>query len=397
MTRSFPVLGFDPAPGDPDEVDRQARELEDASHLLSEVLRQLDNTDRQAWQGETADALRQHLEHDVTPLVRKTRDAFSMAADTYRSWAARLRTYQAEADALERQGGDAVGEQLLADQALRSAGYQPEHRIPASNAQAAAAQNRLNAGEAAATAVSAKAQRLHEDYLRDAGHYADQLQHADQQAPHKPHGGFMSALEGAWQGAKHWAAEDLPKDLANLGDIFGDGAAISSLVGLGAGVTGNEYVAGLAESASTILTLAAFESHGVARLLGDKEVTDATLIGDMVGVVTMGIGKDVQTGLKVMKAVKENGKLADDATRLARVIVKIDPSINILEQVEKGLGIHDKNVSIVTIFNDWHSRKGQEAPMKHLFHKSSWVGGDEPQSTSQAATGYFSAVKGTAA
>src|SRR6476620_2911724 len=114
MTRSFPLLGFDPAPGDPEEIDRQARELEDSSHLLSEILRQLDNTDRQTWQGETADALRQHLEHDVTPLVRKTRDAFSMAAGTYRSWSARLRTYQTEADVLERQCGDAVGEQIFA-------------------------------------------------------------------------------------------------------------------------------------------------------------------------------------------------------------------------------------------------------------------------------------------
>jgi hypothetical protein len=57
-TYSFPALGFDPAPGDPDEVEGVGRHCARAARALEEDAARLEAIQRSEWVGEASDALR---------------------------------------------------------------------------------------------------------------------------------------------------------------------------------------------------------------------------------------------------------------------------------------------------------------------------------------------------
>jgi hypothetical protein len=57
-TYSFPALGFDPAPGDPDEVEGVGRHCARAARALEEDAVRLEALQRSEWVGEASDALR---------------------------------------------------------------------------------------------------------------------------------------------------------------------------------------------------------------------------------------------------------------------------------------------------------------------------------------------------
>ncbi|MCL2553749.1 MAG: alpha/beta hydrolase [Actinomycetia bacterium] len=101
---SYPTLGFDPCPGDPDEVASLAARWQDAALLSTEAALRLDGTDdvQARWQGDAAEAFRSGLGAQRV-MLGKLRASYEHNADVLTRWAGRLRDFQAEAAALEQQ------------------------------------------------------------------------------------------------------------------------------------------------------------------------------------------------------------------------------------------------------------------------------------------------------
>ncbi len=101
---SFPTLGFDPCPGDPDGVMTLAGKWQDAAFLLSEVALRLDRTDetQARWKGKSAKAFRNKL-NEHRAMIGKFRASYENDAALLIQWAGQLREFQAEANKLETQ------------------------------------------------------------------------------------------------------------------------------------------------------------------------------------------------------------------------------------------------------------------------------------------------------
>lgn len=99
---SFPVLGFNPCPGDPDAVTTLAGKWQDAAFLLTEIALRLDHTDdaQGRWKGQAAEAFGTKLSgHRVT--IGKLRASYEHNADLLKQWVGPLRDFQTEAATLE--------------------------------------------------------------------------------------------------------------------------------------------------------------------------------------------------------------------------------------------------------------------------------------------------------
>jgi hypothetical protein len=117
----FPALGFDPAPGDPHEVRRCAREhgraAAELDSLAVELVRLLEAA--ASWRGAAGCA----FGGAVTPLagqLRAAADAFAATAARLSAWAGELEDLQAQARVLERAASDAL-EQMRAAHARAAA------------------------------------------------------------------------------------------------------------------------------------------------------------------------------------------------------------------------------------------------------------------------------------
>lgn len=105
---TFPALGFDPAPGDPAEVARLVAALGHAAQQLGgahELVRQI-AADRDAWQGEAAEAFHARLEAELPTSLDDAHRSLNRAAQSLRDWSARLDAHRARARAAE---SDAAG------------------------------------------------------------------------------------------------------------------------------------------------------------------------------------------------------------------------------------------------------------------------------------------------
>lgn len=108
---AFPVLGFDPCPGDPDGVMTLAGKWQDAAFLLSEIAVRLDRTDpiQNRWKGKAADAFRTRLDaHRI--VIGKFRACCDSNVRLLKRWEGELLVFQTEAARLEAQA-NAIDEQ----------------------------------------------------------------------------------------------------------------------------------------------------------------------------------------------------------------------------------------------------------------------------------------------
>ncbi len=103
-------LGFDPCPGDPEEIQQLAGTWRDVAVLLTEVALRLDRTDeaQNNWKGEAANAFRDKLNRERTT-VGKSRASCEQAADLLNRWADQLRVFQTEARRSGKPGGRSRG------------------------------------------------------------------------------------------------------------------------------------------------------------------------------------------------------------------------------------------------------------------------------------------------
>jgi hypothetical protein len=106
-TYSFPALGFDPAPGDPDSIDAVARECARCARDLGADADQLQRlTQHVDWQGGAADAFAAHPTQLHDDLGRAS-DAHGGTGTALASYAAALRQAQIDARRLEQDAAEA--------------------------------------------------------------------------------------------------------------------------------------------------------------------------------------------------------------------------------------------------------------------------------------------------
>src|SRR2546421_2512724 len=155
---SYPALGFDPCPGDPDGVTQLASKWQDAAILMIEAALTLDQTDAEqgSWQGQAADAFRSALNTHRT-VIGKLRASYENNANVLNSWARQLRGFQEQARALERHASQAQDE-------IRAGNFKQAHGVSLSPAD----KRTLNGYQCDFTTIQQQAQQLHQDYFQAA-------------------------------------------------------------------------------------------------------------------------------------------------------------------------------------------------------------------------------------
>lgn len=175
---SFPALGFDPAPGEPDELERLGADCRGFASELSEDGRQVRALrDGFAWSGPAADAFRGRLD-DLPRELDRSAEAYREAGHALAAFSAELRGHQMRASALE---ADAADLRRRADAEA------------AANPSACATLTASGHSSDALTEVLASAHRLREQTESDAGRCNRALHHATRHAPPPP-GWFSHAL-----------------------------------------------------------------------------------------------------------------------------------------------------------------------------------------------------------
>jgi hypothetical protein len=109
--RSFPALGIDPTPGEPDDVTRSAQSLHDVADQLALTAHRAGALDAGGLRAQVVDRFLVHLGGPVATALTDGSAHARSAAETLATWALRLRGFQAEATDLERRALLAVVEQ----------------------------------------------------------------------------------------------------------------------------------------------------------------------------------------------------------------------------------------------------------------------------------------------
>ena len=147
--RSMPALGFDPAPGDVGSTIALARRYGEIAAEIAAARSQVTGIDLTRWEGKAAAVARARQTALVQALAQAAGTATRLSEAAAR-WSGRLTTYQAEADALERQAAaEIANRQYLATRALH---------VPQLTSD-------LAESAAALAAIRMHAEQLHQEYL----------------------------------------------------------------------------------------------------------------------------------------------------------------------------------------------------------------------------------------
>lgn len=312
MTRSFPHLGYDPTPGDVERTRSLGRQLGDLHGELSTTVSELDRIECGYWKGEAAKAFIQHIDTDVTPLIKKAHDSFGRASDALSRWADQLHGFQDEADALEKEAATKQGALDHAKSALATPptdGTTPHPTPEATPDPAAEAEDKKKhqavtdaAGEL--QGVRHRADELHTRYTNAAKAISHDLDKAGDIAPDKP--GFFHRLvhgiEDAWNDTVKWVKDHA--DLIKLiGDLLSDLSGILAVLAI---LTAPfEPLGAIFAAAAIVASAAALVTHLIAKAAG-ADVSWLSIGFDALGVIP-GLG-----------AFSKGVKVADGAVAAAR-------------------------------------------------------------------------------
>jgi uncharacterized protein YukE len=178
-TRSFPALGFDPAPGEAEAVQALALQLATASELVGETLPRLQDaariTDDAEWGGSAAEEFSDHGD-DLPHGLGKGGEAIAAVGKALNSWLTTLTGNQAQAEVLE-----AAAKRLKAKLAT----------FDECDEETAALSTRLGR-------VVADARRLEARHLRAANATADAIRAGKDGDPFKPENDtwYVQAVDG---------------------------------------------------------------------------------------------------------------------------------------------------------------------------------------------------------
>jgi len=273
--RPMPALGFDPAPGDVGSINALARRYAEIAAEITAVQTQLTAIDLTRWEGKAATAARARQAALVQALAQAADTTTSLSGAAAR-WSPRLATYQAEADALERQAAAAqANHQYLATRAPQ---------IPQLTSDLAESATAL-------AAIRAQAEQLHQEYLATAASILTQF---DLKAWWESTEPYRTGLETAlapmdiltadrWisiltEIAKHPAKllEPVDQNLAEAARLMADGAPLDETASAFAKTAAAIERAGAERDA-----MAAFEPPGVQ--LAERAATGIEWAGRALG------------------------------------------------------------------------------------------------------------------
>ncbi|MCL2728445.1 MAG: hypothetical protein FWE15_00300 [Actinomycetia bacterium] len=296
-----------------DRTRSLARQIGDLHNELTTTVTELDRIECGYWKGEAAKAFIAHIDHDVTPLIKKAHDSFGRASDALSRWADQLSGFQTEADALER---EAATKQGTLDHAKTAAGIPADHTTPHPSPEASPNPDPQAAADAkkkqqdvtdatdALNGVRNRADELHTRYTNAAGAISHDLDKAGDIAPDKP--GLFSRIvhgvENAWNDTVQWVKDHA--DLIKLiGDLLSD---LSGILGLLAILTAPfEPLGAIFAAAAVVTSAAALITHLVAKLAG-------------ADVSWMSIGFDALGAIPGIGAFSKGAKVADGAIAAGR-------------------------------------------------------------------------------
>lgn len=161
--RALPHLGFDPAPGDVGLTRDLARRHHQVAQEVRQVLTQVEQVDLTSWQGRAGQAV-QALRATFPPALRSVASTADTLQEATSRWADQLSSFQAEADALERQAARAAENQQALQ--VRQAGLPPGSQVLSKD---------LEAASAAVTGIERQAWDLRERYLEAAAKTAEDI------------------------------------------------------------------------------------------------------------------------------------------------------------------------------------------------------------------------------
>ncbi|HWE91279.1 MAG TPA: hypothetical protein VG317_17595 [Pseudonocardiaceae bacterium] len=305
---NYPVLGFDPAPGEPSAVTALGTTFSTvAQHLGSarDTLNDIGNSDS-VWQGDAANNFRGKV-GQLPDYLGKANASLSDAARALDGWASDLTTMQQQAAGYESQAEQALQklQQAQSNPNLKLAGQHFDNQQALQQAQGElnAAEQSLNSAQQELDSIRADAKRLQSQHDDLAHQIADALRRAKDEAPPEP--GWLDSLGDALGGllndvkslaGKVWQwTKDHAADIAKVGDIL---SKIGGVLAIVAAATSWIPVVGEVTAAAALgVNAAALAAHGLAKLAGDKDVGWGTLATDALGLIPGGKGA---TALKMV-------------------------------------------------------------------------------------------------
>jgi hypothetical protein len=324
--RTFPALGFDPAPGLDDQVTALATAVSGAAREVAEVRRTLESIGKTdgTWRGEAATAFAGQL-GELPPYLDKATDANTRATGALGRWAQDLAGFQSRAADYERQAEAAKSTVDAAAATLRHYQGTTPGSDPAAadrlRQQTADAQRAVSSAEARLREIIEQARQLagrHEAALKAT---AATIRDAADAAPPEP--GFWDKLGNALSDFGDWIAS-IPDKVGHwieehkylikaLGDLLSDISVVVGIVSLFLPPPAD--VIGLAISGG--LSLAAMGAHAVAWAAGAKGINALTLVADGAGALAGGSGivgklgtRGAEEAIRVGAATGKGGMVA---------------------------------------------------------------------------------------
>jgi hypothetical protein len=327
--RSFPALGFDPAPGDLSVIENLIDKLTKTTNALGDgknIIGKLSSSSSEVWQGDAATAFRNQLTSDLPNALSNAHDSLSKALTALTGWHGNLASYQQTANQLEAQADGEKKDFDARNAAYTSAQGNPDLKLAgqtfSTQAEANAAQARLNNATSQLQTVQQalqnahdtlagtirRAQELQTTHGDNAHTVAGQLKHApDHLAPHKP--GLFSSIMN-WIGGH----------LKQIGDILSAVSAISGLLALILPPPADA----ICLAVSIVASIGALAAH-----LGSGDHNLLDLAGDVAGIIP-GVGLlgdaakgaqltgDVAKGLDAVKQADSLGQVASGLGDMAK-------------------------------------------------------------------------------
>ncbi|EST30572.1 putative T7SS-secreted protein [Streptomyces roseochromogenus] len=334
---TFPHIGWDPTPGDVEQTRELAKKLGGLASELGQSLQELERIECGAWKGKTAVAFSEHISTDVTPLIRKSFEAFDKASHALHRWAGELSGFQDEADRLEKEAGEKLDAEAKAKAKAGDKGS-----------------DELGKASGQVNVVINKVHDLEDRYRKAAVRVGKELDKAGDIAPAEP--GFWSKLgkgiEHAWDATGEWLKEHA--DLIKLvGDLLSD---LSGILGMLAIITLPFEPLGAIFGAAALLTSGlALLSHSIAKASG-ADVSWMQMgfdaLGLMPGLGAFGKGvKVADEGVAAMRAAGEFGE-GFKAGKLAAGARNVFATGDLAGKVEGGLALFGKKVVLGGKFGD---------------------------------------------
>ncbi len=318
----FPVLGFDPAPGEVAAVHALAARFRGLAERVAQARQTLVHLSEpgSAWQGQASRAFSGTI-GEMPGLMGKADQSLGEAGTALDRWSGELPRMQDQALAYERQA-QAAQQQLQAAEANPAldaggplGGLVGEPLSPEQQQAKQQAQQALEAAQNELQRIRASAEELRGLHHQTAGQTERTVRTAMELAPDQ---GILEWIGGHIQAAEDWVSHKLQaawewtqehaEEIAWVGDVLstvsgalGIAAVVLAATGVGAPLAAVLGGAALAAGAAAML------AHGVAKAAG-APVSWTTIALDGAGVALGGTARAAARGVKAMRTARNTFK-----------------------------------------------------------------------------------------